>query len=445
MKKKSWKMIWIAAVFVLSTLSATAQNSIQDNPNYGPDSTARMNCAANLSTMSEFVKIKVYDYAYNSWRYCFNNCPASSKNIYIMGESILENKIDKTVDENLKEKYVDTLMMLYDQRMEYFQQEGLVLGKKGVELLRYRKSAIQQAYGYLGKSIDLRKTLSDEAVLVTYMQTSNVLFHNKLIDAAAVISDYIKVTNIIDEKPVTSRTQLASESVEKIFSSSGAADCESLVNIYTPKFEADSTNIDLLKNVTGMLLKSSCDNSSLFARAAENLYKLEPSANAAYNLAKLFLTKNEYQKSINYYKEAIDQESDPNSKADYYYQVGLIELARLNNNQEAKNYALEALKLNPKLGNAYILIGNAYATNTADCGSTNFEKAAIYLAAVDKYIKAKEVDPSVTEEANNLINRYSQYFPNNEDAFFNGYTDGKTYKIGCWINETTTVRTVKNK
>lgn len=445
MKKKSWKMTGIAVVCVLSTLSIKAQKSIYENPDYGPDSIARMQCAANLSTMSEFVKIKVYDYAYNSWHYCFNNCPEASKNIYIMGESILENKIDNTKDENIKEKYVDTLMMLYDQRMEYFHQEGLVLGKKGVELLRYRKSAIQEAYGYLGKSIDLRKLHSDEAVLVTFMQTSYVLFQNKVIDAATVINDYMKVADILDKKPVNPRTKLASESVEKIFSSSGAADCESLVNIYTPKFEADSQNIDLLKNITAMLLKASCDNSSLFARAAENLYKTEPSAKAAYNLAKLFLAKNDYQKSLSYYKEAINQEPDPNSKADYYYQMGLIELARLNNKQEARNYALEALKLNPKLGNAYILIGNAYAASTADCGSSNFEKAAVYLAAVDKYIKAREVDPTVTEEANNFINRYSQYFPNNEDAFFNGFTDGKTYKVGCWINETTVIRTVKNK
>ncbi len=55
-------------------------------------------------------------------------------------------------------------------------------------------------------------------------------------------------------------------------------------------------------------------------------------------------------------------------------------------------------------------------------------------------MKAKQVDPSVADEANNLIKTYSLHFPTKEDAFFRSIVDGATVKIGDWINETTKAR-----
>jgi len=60
---------------------------------------------------------------------------------------------------------------------------------------------------------------------------------------------------------------------------------------------------------------------------------------------------------------------------------------------------------------------------------------------VDQYIKAKSADASVSAEATELINKYTQYFPNIEDAFFYGFENGQAYTVGCWINENTSVRT----
>ena len=92
-----------------------------------------------------------------------------------------------------------------------------------------------------------------------------------------------------------------------------------------------------------------------------------------------------------------------------------------------------------------MLIGNAYAQSTNTCGNSEFEKAAVYWVVVDQFVKAKSVDPSIADKANDYINNYSKQFPNNEITFFNGYTDGQTYKVGCWIDETTKVRTIKKQ
>ncbi|MBW6499552.1 MAG: hypothetical protein K0B09_14275, partial [Bacteroidales bacterium] len=67
---------------------------------------------------------------------------------------------------------------------------------------------------------------------------------------------------------------------------------------------------------------------------------------------------------------------------------------------------------------------------------------AAYWAAVDKFQQAAAVaaDPAVKERAIQLAVTYRQYFPNGEEIFFNGFTQGETYRVQCWINETTAIR-----
>ena len=87
-----------------------------------------------------------------------------------------------------------------------------------------------------------------------------------------------------------------------------------------------------------------------------------------------------------------------------------------------------------------ILLGKAYAFASKSYDGDDFEKHTLFWAAVDKFIKAKTEDPSVKEEANNLIAQYSQYFPSKEEAFFRSITEGSVVRIGGWINETIKVR-----
>ena len=111
--------------------------------------------------------------------------------------------------------------------------------------------------------------------------------------------------------------------------------------------------------------------------------------------------------------------------------------------QLARNHARKAIELTSDWGEPYILIGNLYASSSKMCGENEFEKSTIFWAAVDKFEQAKAIDSEVNGEATELIRKYSQYFPNAEDAFFYGFEDGQPYTIGCWINENTKVRTRK--
>ena len=146
-------------------------------------------------------------------------------------------------------------------------------------------------------------------------------------------------------------------------------------------------------------------------------------------------------KAVSYYTKAVDLA--PNDEAKYEIWIKLAKTAK-NNKQYStvRDYARKALAINPNSGEAYILIGDAYAASASSCGTGDLGRGGVYLVAVDKYYKAKSVDPSVAKDAQDQINKYSSYFPGKEDAFFKGINNGDSYSVGCWIGETTTVRTI---
>lgn len=430
-------------IFVLTTVAAQLPHQ---NPKFGVDSAARVQCAKNLSTMNEFVKINLFDRAWDSWLEAYHQCPASSKNIYIHGVKILKHRIESATDENVKNAYVDSLMVLYDNRIKYFGQEGYVLGRKGIDLLKYRQADAPLAHTYLAKSIQLDGPKSDEAVLVTFMQASYLAYKAGKIEASQMVADYLKAGSLVEQIIKSGNTEegmkKAQEAIDKLFAESGVADCQTLTGIFQPKYDAAPKDVELLKKIIQLLGKSNCEDQPLYAQASESLFAIEPGAQAAFYLARLFYKKEEYTKSVEYYKKAIELETSEFEKANYYYQLGVVQQL-LGEPVQARVSARTAISLRPEWGEPYILIGNLYASSARSCGSNGFEQSAVFWAAVDQYQKAKAIDTAVAATAQELINRYSVYFPNNEDAFFNGYTDGKAFSVGCWIGETTTVRTIK--
>ena len=93
-------------------------------------------------------------------------------------------------------------------------------------------------------------------------------------------------------------------------------------------------------------------------------------------------------------------------------------------------------------GKAYMLMGSVWAASK--CGGNEIESRAKWWVAVDFYIKAKNADPSLADEADKYISTYRQYFPKQEDAFMYDIIDGSSYTVSCaGMRESTTVRTIK--
>jgi tetratricopeptide (TPR) repeat protein len=148
--------------------------------------------------------------------------------------------------------------------------------------------------------------------------------------------------------------------------------------------------------------------------------------------------KEDFDVAYTYFKQAIELEEDDDRKAEYYHSLGII-TNKQKKFSESRQHALDAANLKPGWGEPYILIGNLYANSLNTCSDIKLPKA-VFWVAVDMFVKAKQVDPSIADKANELINTYSGYFPNKEEAFFHNIIEGSTFKVECWINENTKVR-----
>jgi len=279
------------------------------------------------------------------------------------------------------------------------------------------------------------------------MQTTRSLFLLGELPKETVVKNYdfcnnnlnLFMENCEDEETAKSATDVKNY-IEDIFGSSGAADCEALINIFTPQFEEKSDDVDFIKNMLRRLGKAKCDESQLFSEASERLYELEPSAEAAFNMARRYVKRDDTERAKKYYKQAMDQETDQERLANYYYEYAYFIYAKENALQEARTYAKKALDINPDYCQALMLIGDIYAAASRSYGGDDFEKSTVFWLAVDYFERARRAGPDCAVDASQKISTYRRYFPSKEEAFFRSLQTGQSYRIGGWINESTRVR-----
>jgi tetratricopeptide (TPR) repeat protein len=407
---------------------------------------------SSLTLEKQFYDQKDYKSALGPWRILYKTYPKSTVNIYIHGLNIYQTFIEKATDRKLKDAYIDTLMHVYDHRIKYFDQKGLNLGRQGTDFLKYkldneqlndeqRKAILKKGYAYLDESVKIQGNESEAPVLMLLMQSARGLYGLGDFGKEKIVEVYDVTTRVINAnlaKDAKSEKYIsARDLIDQVFQSSGAADCEALISIYEPKFDQIAANVEDLKKMIRMLDRQKCDASPLFAKASEKLYSLEPSSEAAYNMARLFVKADQMDKAETYYKQAVDLEKDPLNLAKYYLELGQLNFQKP---QVAKGYLKKSIENNPNAGKPYIMLGDIYAHNSKSYGENDFERSLVFLVAVDYYSKAKKADSSVEAEANQKIGTYSQYFPPKEEIFFNGLTVGQSYTLGGWIGESTTIR-----
>jgi len=410
---------------------------------------------SEFSMYDQFYKQKDYKSAFPHWRKVYKRYPKSTINLYYHGVNMYSDKIEKATDEATKNAYIDTLMSIYDRRIKFFEQKGFVLGRKATDFVKYklsnpdisdedRKVALKRAYADLSEAIKLQGDESEAAVMVIFMQVTKSLFLLGEIQKDEVVATYGTLTKITDAQLAKDATdekaQVAKNEIDKAFQTSGAADCDALLAYYGPKFDEIATDADALKKMLRALERQDCTSTELFAKASEKLYEIDPSAEAAFNMARLFVKRDEVEKAKEYYQNAIAAETDKELLGKYYYELGLFTFAKEHAFVKARDYARKALDNDPTSGRTLILLGDIYAQGAKTYGADDFEHATVYWLAVDYYQKAKRIDPDVTANANEKINTYRIYFPDKETLFFQNIQNGQTYKLGGWINETTTVR-----
>ncbi|HUI33870.1 MAG: hypothetical protein PHO84_03085 [Dysgonamonadaceae bacterium] len=452
------KKLILAIVLVTSALvGANAQKAGYDPVNapygHGQDS---INCVMNLSLMSTAAKAENYQDALKTWTVVYENYPASSKNIYIYGPRIYKALFAKETDAAKKKEYIDKIMEIYDKRMKYFSDvdaRGTILAFKAYDYQELMGDDADPAviYKMLGEAIeDMKSEMYPSDAYGHYMIASLRLFLQDNSKKEQYINDYFRIMDYIDkakenalgnnDEESANYIEDVKASIENAFVNSGAGDCKTLENFYSAKFAENKNNEEFLNQAAGSLSNIGCTQSDFYFQLSESLHKLNPSANSAIGLANRSLNKKDYREAMKYYEQAAELEPNKSKSSDYLMTLAQILFSQRSYSQ-ARQSAYDALKFNPNNGGAYILIAQMYASSAEGIFSESEKRGLVFCAAVDKLQRAKAVDPSVTTEANRLINQYSRYYMEKEDAFMMGLKEGESVFVPGWIGETTTIRT----
>ncbi len=420
-------------------------------------------CMTNLSIYAEHAKVKNYDAAYEPWKMVYESCPDINKANFSYGEKILAHKIKNSSGPD-KDGYIQDLMELYDNSLKYFptkfSKAGVAIDKA---LLSYdnKMASDAQLYDLLGAAFkEDKEHFKNPKALYLYFSTLVDLHGSGSKDLQEVFDVYDDVTEKVEEenkkltdvikkllpkdslgtlttkekrmlKAATTNSKSYGKIATSIDSKLGAlADCGNLIPLYEKNFEAKKGDVNWVKRAVGRMFSKECTDDPMFRKLFEAQLALDPSADAYLYGGTLKQKSGDNKGAIADFNKAVELETDPYRKSNILYKIATT--VRRGSKSQARSYALKAIDANPSNGKAYLLIANLYATSANACGSTPFEKRAIYWRAAEMARKAGRVDPSLSGRASKSAASYAAKAPSKEMIFSSGKA-GQTVSFSCWV------------
>ncbi len=410
-------------------------------------------CTINLSLFTESAKVKNYADALEPWQSVYNDCPAASKNIYILGVRILEWKMKQATTQEEKDAVFNQLMQLYDDQILYFGNDNKsprpdILGKKAASHYEYRPTDFATIYPWLKEAVETLQLQADPGVLQLFMIASNGLYKNDNSLAEQYINDYTLANGLLDQNSQNTNLKNAAvygqvkDVVNTTFAVSGVADCAKMNEIFLPNVEKNKENSEYLTGIIRLFKRLKCTETQAYFTAAEYTHKIAPSSESATGLGNMCLSKKQYNEAITYYEEATRLSDNDEDIADNLFNIAFCYF-QTKQPVKSREYCKQSLAKNPNQGRPHLILGLLYAQAGSISDDPVLNRAK-YWAAVDQFIKAKNAsadDAAIVEQCNTYISTYRSHFPSKEEIFMHPeLNEGSSYYVGSWINESTTAR-----
>jgi len=407
------------------------------------------------------IRAKDYSAAKVIWKQAYFTAPGSNGKMKVHfddGIKIYDYLYGIETDSLAKGMLVDTILGVYDKRLECFEDDGTILARKAFnsyykyqdytdedevfEMFRevVRLKDLQTDYFAINPLSRLLydRVLSEE---ISYEEASPLAL--KIFDIveeglATCKGEYCDAWNVINEYSPPLLSQL--EGLKGFYS------CDYFMDRYFDQYLADSTDCDNVSEVYLKMLWGGCDitESSIanLKSAKDKMCYVAPPPPGPCKEAYTLLNEGRFDEAIEKYKECMSSKSDNAGKAPVALIIAKIYYAHIKNFTAARQYARQASQLDLNSGEPLMLIGKLYASSGPLCGpGTGWDSQVVTWVAIDKFNEAKRRDPAVADEANKWIGRYSKYMPTKEDVFFRRLEAGQSYYVPCWIKESTTIRT----
>ena len=437
----------VAALFV--GFSASAQD-FSDDKLYGKWGATAEERASNIGAsnfLKEAIEAKDYAAATVNFQQLIQNCPGASVQTFSRGTTLYKNRINRARQLDEKRMLIDSLLLIYDLRIQYFGDDlkygrDYILDLKARDVNKYcstnrelLRSTLKEAV-YAAQAANTVKldivALYFKALCDDY-RTEESITPDMLLDEYQTLAVYFE--NVTDEKDLANK-----KTFEDSFVNSGAANCENIEQLYKEKIAANPDDVELIKKAVSLMSRQNC-SSDFYFEITEKQYAAEPSSDIALFLAKAFQDRKEYTKALKYLREALAVETDPQLKESLYAQIAIIELSA-GNIRAAADAARSLKSLNPSNGYSYFVLGQCYASSVCEDGLGG---GSIYWAAYDQMSQAIDRlagEPTVQAAARKLASSYRAGFPSQETCFFKELQVGQGFTVPCGMasGAKTTVR-----
>ena len=435
--------LFIGLAFALVVGSASAQDfSDPQYAKWGETVEQRKDNILASQLLKEELANRNFNLAAKYLQQLLEQCPTASENTFARGITLYKNKINRARSLSEKNVYVDSLLLLYDLRLQHFAShpqrgKAYILDRKAREHLTYREADREGVRNNFELAISAQveaNGTADPALVAIYFKNLCDDYANDVVDAMTIVNAYescAKYFENIDESQMESKNQF-----EASFSTSGAASCENLQKIFEPKIAATPNDEALLAKAFQLLAKANC-NSDFFVSVSEMYYAVKPQSDIAMMLAQVFQNKKEFAKANRYLREALAHETVADEREKLLTRIGIIEMASGNYLEAIKNFK-ESINVDDTDddGLALYFLAQCYVTGTSNC-TTELSKLSVYWVAYDfvqKSIPLLEVtDASLAEKAKQLAKSYRSAFPTAEECFFAELKEGATYTVDCGL------------
>lgn len=431
------KNILLAVIMIMGTIgfhTAVAQTEVPCTPEWGAEPDKAQEA---YSLYREFMKQGNYKDALPYLKTVMELAPGARQTTYIDGVNIYKDLLAKATDAKEKEGYISTILKMYDGRIRCF---GIGYGRKAYDMYSLTPADVAGTLKAFDVAIEKEGDNIEDFLLFPYMITAEKSLLKGEMDTATIINRYMKVVELVERNAGHKNATKYQEGLNQITERIGQfLSCETMGPILQKQYDAAPDDIVVIEKVFKQLYSLRCASDPLFLKVAEKLVTQKPSESIYRILYYNAYNDGKFSEALKYATKALELAPDNESKSKYYLEIAKIQ-QRNGDFSGARSSALKSAQLKPN-GDAYLLIGDLYRASGKLCGpGTGFDSQVIVWVALDMYEKAKSVDPSVTSEANKKIADSKQYMPAKGECFFRDLKEGDTFKVGCWINETTTVR-----
>ncbi len=431
------KTTLFAIIFICSTTSIFAQAGW----NWGQDeATAKEKNALYTDRM----KNGNLEGAVEPLEWLLTNTPDLNASIYINGAKIYDELQEKTKDASKKKQYQTRALELYDMRIQHFNKEATVLNRKAYTAYKYLKddpAKLKELYDLFERTFELNGNKTLVSNLVAYMDVIR-RYRSK---AGFTDDDVLEKYGIVSEI-LTNHIQKAEEagkSTESLIKNQGFVDkmlvgmlenmdCNTVGSKMAPGLQSNPQDVVLAKRIIALSLTYKCTDQPYFLEAAKIVFNGEPT----FGMGKLIAVKSDaakdYDTAQEFYEKTAELAKNDKQKADIQYALANHYRAR-GLKSRARSTAYDALKLDPAKKEAYKLIGDLYMTSYDDCrqGVSKVDDRGVFLAAYEMYKRAGD--------SRGMANAEKQ-FPSMEEMFELSLEEGQTIQVGCWINESVTLK-----